>query len=55
MWKIYLLDPQRLKWRPIGGAINRATAEHDLAKLRRLIRGAKLQLAWEGERESRPN
>ena len=40
MWKIYLLeDPQRLRWRPIGGATNRACAEHDLAKLRRLMRG----------------
>ena len=55
MWKIYLLDPQRLRWRPIGSAVNRAAAEHDLAKLRRLMRGAKLQLAWEGERDQPAN
>lgn len=46
-WRIYILDPHALRWKPIGTAVNRAMAEHQLAALRRMLRGHRLTIAWE--------
>lgn len=48
-WKIYILDPHGLKWRPIGMMADRATAEYQLASLRRFMPGRRFTLAWENQ------
>ena len=47
-WRIYILDPHGLRWRPIAMMADRATAEYHLASLKKFIPGRQFSLAWEG-------
>jgi hypothetical protein len=51
-WNIYIFDPHGLRWKSIGTMADRATAEYQIAAIRRFLPGRQFCLAWNAGRES---